>query len=598
MGDPVTMKREVSFPKLRADATVEPTSLNEEARTVDVSFYTGAQVMRYSWEGPWKLQFKMDTSAVKLGRLNAGAPLLNSHSQWDLSSQIGVVEKAWIENGIGRATVRFSERADVEPIFQDVKNRIIRNVSMGAVIHELEDVTPKKAEMKEFLATSWEPMEISLVSVPADAGAQTMAAPETFRCELTYQEDTMSDQSKPVEKTPEVPAPVDLAAAQKAAAEGERARISEITRACTVAKLGADVAQKLIADGVDLPKAQSEIFRLMAERDEAQPIRSTITVGAEYDAAELKIEPMAIALAHRGGAKIDLTDHAKEYRGATMIDLAAALLSARGVRFSRFDRATIARLALSSSDFPNLLANVANKFLLPQYEAAQPTYLRVCAKQDLPDFKTASFLKTGDFPAPLEVPEGGAIQYGFFSESKDTGALASYGRRLGFTRQMLINDDTGALTRVMGSWGVRIRDFENAVFFALLSTVGPTLGDTGAMFNATAVTTAGGHANYTASGTAISDVNITVGATQMANQVGGGSTNLGDGIKLNIQPRLLLANPSKRLLAYQYTSPNYVPAAATSQNPWAGVLEPLLDANVSGNRWWLFADPAIGSNFV
>jgi hypothetical protein len=196
------------------------------------------------------------------------------------------------------------------------------------------------------------------------------------------------------------------------------------------------------------------------------------------------------------------------------------------------------------------------------------------------------------------VAEAGEIKLGYFAEQKNTVALGTYGRRLSFSRQALINDDLNSFGRVMGAYGVRIADFENATFFTLLSTVGPTLGDTGAMFNATAVTTAGGHANLTASGTAISDTSITVGYAQMAVQTGIGTTGLGDGIKLNIAPKFLLAAPGKRNLAYQYTSSAYVPAAPTNLNSWAGVLTPILDANLTGNRWWLFADPAAFPNFA
>jgi hypothetical protein len=81
-------------------------------------------------------------------------------------------------------------------------------------------------------------------------------------------------------------------------------------------------------------------------------------------------------------------------------------------------------------------------------------------------------------------------------------------------------------------------------------------------------------------------------------QTGLGSTGLGDGVKLNIQPRFLLAAPGKRQLAIQYTSAQYTPAAPTSINSFAGVLTPLFDANLTGNPWYLFADPAALPAFV
>lgn len=343
------------------------------------------------------------------------------------------------------------------------------------------------------------------------------------------------------------------------------------------------------------------VLKLAAEERAKRAPKTTndIGFGAEHDSIQWRSEQMASAIAARASGK-PVPDSARQFAQLGFTDVAYELLKAnrRDFGVDPRNRPEVIRLALTTSDFPDLLANASNKVMLPSYEAAMPTYRKLCLRQDLPDFKSASVLNTGDFPAPIEVGEGGEIKLGSFGEQKNTVALLTYGRRLSFSRQSLINDDLNSFGRVMGAYGVRIADFENATFFTLLSTVGPTLGDGGAMFNATALTTAGGHANYTSSGTAISDTSITVGYALMAAQTGIGADNLGDGIKLNIQPRFLLAAPAKRNLAFQYTSSNYVPSAPTSMNSWAGQLEPVLDSNLSGNRWWLFADPGQFPNFA
>ena len=83
---------------------------------------------RDPWSGKaYEEVLSLDPAHVDLTRLNGGAPLLNTHGAFDLEDVIGVVERAWIarEGGtyVGRATVRFSDRADVEPIWQDVRRR-------------------------------------------------------------------------------------------------------------------------------------------------------------------------------------------------------------------------------------------------------------------------------------------------------------------------------------------------------------------------------------------------------------------------------------------------------------------------------------------
>lgn len=102
---------------------------------------------------------------VRLDRINDGGPLLMDHDGRD---QVGVVESAHIDaDGVGRATVRFGQSKRAEEIFQDVKDRIRRHVSVGYVVHNMKLVEERNDE-PIYRVTDWEPTEISIVSVPAD----------------------------------------------------------------------------------------------------------------------------------------------------------------------------------------------------------------------------------------------------------------------------------------------------------------------------------------------------------------------------------------------------------------------------------------------
>ncbi len=149
-----------------------------EGRVRNIVFYSGAKVERWDWfsgERYW-LQFSTKPDDVNLDRLNNGAPLLNAHNRFSVTDQLGVVESAWLKGKKGMATVRFSERPEVDGVWQDVEAGIIRNLSMGVTINQLKEVTPKGAKEKEFLAIDWEPREVSVVPVAADAGSQFLAA--------------------------------------------------------------------------------------------------------------------------------------------------------------------------------------------------------------------------------------------------------------------------------------------------------------------------------------------------------------------------------------------------------------------------------------
>jgi HK97 family phage prohead protease len=153
-------------------------SVNEDARTVDLIFSTGASVDRMDyWSGKrYREVLSMDPAHVRLERLNAGGPLLDSHSAWSVGDILGTVVpgSARIEKGKGVATVRFSKREAVEPIWQDVRDGIISSVSVGYRIHKFEEETKKDA-VPVRTAIDWEPYEVSMVPMPADTGAKVRA---------------------------------------------------------------------------------------------------------------------------------------------------------------------------------------------------------------------------------------------------------------------------------------------------------------------------------------------------------------------------------------------------------------------------------------
>lgn len=155
-------------------------SVDAESRTVELTFSTGAGVVRYDYRTGTQYieKLSLDPKHVRLDRLNAGAPLLNAHSSYTLADQIGVVVdgSASVDGKRGKAKVRFSKRADVEPYYQDVLDRIYRNVSAGYLSHRYEELPPARgSDMPIRLAIDWEPFEVSIVSMPADSKAQIRA---------------------------------------------------------------------------------------------------------------------------------------------------------------------------------------------------------------------------------------------------------------------------------------------------------------------------------------------------------------------------------------------------------------------------------------
>lgn len=145
---------------------------------------SGAAVRRIDFDGQ-AFDEILDLDGADLTRLNNGAPVLDSHRTGTLSNIIGVVESASVRAGRGYATIRLSDRPEVAGIKADIAAGILRNVSVGYAIHEIA-VEQRKGRPDLMRVKRWEPLELSIVSVPADSLARVLRAtdPRTFPLRL------------------------------------------------------------------------------------------------------------------------------------------------------------------------------------------------------------------------------------------------------------------------------------------------------------------------------------------------------------------------------------------------------------------------------
>ncbi|MEA1835177.1 hypothetical protein U8607_24120 [Methylobacterium durans] len=157
-------------------------SVEASARTIDVTWTTGATVRRRRWIGedisvPFDEVLLVTDAAVNLARLKAGAPVLDSHMTQTIASQRGVVETAWLAGGRGFARLRFPSRGvdtEADRLFELARQGIVRNISVGYSVDRVRVVAPTKpGEVERRIIERWTPYELSFVTVPADAGAQT-----------------------------------------------------------------------------------------------------------------------------------------------------------------------------------------------------------------------------------------------------------------------------------------------------------------------------------------------------------------------------------------------------------------------------------------
>lgn len=489
-------------------AAFVPSSINAEERTVEVVFATETPVRKMTWDGPVLEVLGFADGEVDMTRMQSGAPVLDNHSRWGSVSNnvIGVVENARIEQGSGVATLRFSKRESVEDIFQDIRDGILRNVSVGYSVEKYE-ITRADGQLDSYRAISWTPMEVSMVAVPADHNAQTrslVSDNDTARAAdfSPTKNSNMEPTTKQEQAAPnaEQPAPVvDEQAVRASAVAEERSRVQAIQTAVRAAKLDDSLAAKMIDDGTSADQARAAVIEALAKGQEetrTNPAHTAKLTGT--DEVEKRKMGAVAALTLRSAASSavkKLTDeektHARQFNGLSLVELAKDCLVRAGENVSGLDRMEIAGRAISSStsDFPVILEGTIRRILLAEYSIAQDTWRRFCAVGSVSDFREHSRLRTGSLSRLEKVNENAKYRNKAIPDAEKERIIAeTYGNTINVSRKMIINDDLAAFTRLANQLGrAAARSIEIDVYslFALNGGNGPIMGDGQALFHGT-----------------------------------------------------------------------------------------------------------------
>jgi HK97 family phage major capsid protein/HK97 family phage prohead protease len=301
--------------------------IDKEKRTLELSFSSEIEVKRYG------MIEVLDHSpgAVDLARLNNGGPLLFNHN---LDEVIGVIERAWLDGtGKGRALVRFSKRDDAEEVWQDIQDGILKNVSVGYRINEIELKESRDDGTDVYLVTKWEPYEISIVSAPADTSVGVGRSNQTNSEKTnTPMKDkliaacaargiaTKGDETedallallgtKPEASAAQRSEPSDIAArAQRSIQVGEdhsRGATEERSRVKAILAAGEqygqrDLAQKAVEEGKDLNTFRGELLEAVNKRNQ-QVVDSTRPIGlSDKEARGFSFRKLMLALTSPAG---------------------------------------------------------------------------------------------------------------------------------------------------------------------------------------------------------------------------------------------------------------------------------------------------------
>ena len=251
----MTVKRDMEGRALCRAVLLDGVAVSSEDRTMEFSFSSEHPVQRYFGDEV----LSHEDGAVDLGRLADGAPVLFNH---DPDRVIGVVQRAWIDGKKkrGMTSVKFSRNAFAQEVMADIADGVLRNVSVGYFINNLEE------RGDNFVATSWQPYEVSVVGIPADPtigigrkletdGAATAAPPTNFPSPIPM-EDNLNIEAVRAE-------------AATNAANAERIRIASITALTDRYDLK-DLGSTLIENGRSIDEARAAVL----EKIGAKPIET------------------------------------------------------------------------------------------------------------------------------------------------------------------------------------------------------------------------------------------------------------------------------------------------------------------------------------
>lgn len=608
----MTTRQRVDGPPLHRAASVD--SFDDEARTVRLSFSSEEPYLRASfWDEPWVEVLGHNDDEVDMSRLASGtAPVLFGHNAFDREAHVGVVDKAWLKDGRGYADIRISKRAGADGVWQDIKDGILKSVSVGYQINERTLTKANEGSANEYRVTRWLPMEVSLVPVPADAtvGVGRSADPPP-RFTVTEQPEgqhsagllhlekhEMTEHNAPAAPAVTEPAasvPVDNTRALADATNAASQRAVEILGIQTKAGLDPEFASKHIGANTPIDKVRAEALDAMAERASKTQHNPSIQTGADQiDKTRVAAESW---LLHRSGEKVESAAlNGNEFRGMSLVELARKCVTLDGGNTRGMTNSEAAAYAmragghLSTSTFPILLQNTMHKALEAAYTNVPDVWREFCAVGNLSDFRPHYRYRAGSFGNLSTVTENNEFTHGTLVDGERESITAgTKGKLLTITRQMIVNDDLGVfmnLVRAMGRGAARTVEVD---VFALLAS-NPTMGDTGALFNSTAVTTAGGHANITSYGAPAVAIFDTV-RQAMATQL-----DVGQNDYVSVRPSVWLGPVALGGVARVTNEAQYDIDQSNKTfypNKSRGLFDKIVDTpRLSGSVWYAFANPS------
>lgn len=596
-----------------------PATMDEATRSVEMVGATENPVMEMDWDR-WEMVptvLRMDGCQMPE---NGQIPLLDTHWRITTASVIGSYREMRTNGAELTGRAHFSTAPEAEGPYLKTKEGHITDCSVGR--KDLESVYIPAGQRQivagtEYegpvrVVTRWVPKEMSMCPIGADDMAKVRAATPPVKPQTRKEENGMDPkvraflvsrglsetateeeafgfmQTLDVRGEAATLAAPDLTAVTdqvRAAFVAEQSRCAEIRTICQRAGFDEARITEYITSGATADAVRSAAFEHLvttAPTAGGAGFRGSIEMGADSrDKFRSAAEGALLIRSGRTVADDIIRLGARDLAGFTMVEMARESLRAAGQSIYGNTLDMIGR-AFTTSDFPLLLANVANKSLLEGWETHEETWPEWVAEGSVSDFKTQTATRPGEVDSLDEIGSDDEYKYGTRSEQAETYKIATFGKLFNLSRQTIINDDLGALTDTPKEFGEAASRTVGDVVYAVL-TANSAMGDGTALFHAN-------HTNLAGSGGAVSVTSI--GAAEVAM---GLQKDIGGKRRLNIKPVFFLCPLTQKPVAEQFFT---TPVIGTQASPnvsniyggayFTRIYEPRLDDS-STTAWYLAA---------
>ena len=282
--EPTKKSDDVSEEKKFRHARIDVRQIERDDRRVRLAFSSEAPVERdFGFE-----VLSHNEGAIELDWLRSGtAPLLLDH---DPRKQIGVIEGVQVgADKVARANVRFGKSNSASEIFDDIQDGIRSNVSVGYRINELQKREKLEGDngLDTYVAEKWTPLELSIVSIPADQSVGVGRSLDTPLTQNPQKESVIMTEEVKTEVKEEAPQ-VNVREIQTEAREQETKRIREIQALGSQHNLQ-EVADKAVEDGVSLDLFRGIVLDEVSKKTNEQVFKLPSEVGLDEEKREYSL---------------------------------------------------------------------------------------------------------------------------------------------------------------------------------------------------------------------------------------------------------------------------------------------------------------------